>query len=46
VAGALMDRRLATAAKALSRRRGYLDGRAMAEVFAWLRPGDLSGITG
>ena len=23
------------------RRRGYLDGRALAEVFAWLRPGDL-----
>ena len=22
-------------------RRGYLDGRALAEVFAWLRPGDL-----
>ena len=29
------------AAKALSKRRGYLDGRALAEVFAWLRPGDL-----
>ena len=28
-------------AKAMSRRRGYLDGRALAEVFAWLRPGDL-----
>jgi poly[(R)-3-hydroxyalkanoate] polymerase subunit PhaC len=38
---ALADRRLATAATALSRRRGYLDGRALAEVFAWLRPGDL-----
>ena len=25
----------------MSRRRGYLDGRALAEVFAWLRPGDL-----
>ena len=22
-------------------RKGYLDGRALAEVFAWLRPGDL-----
>ena len=32
---------LAAAAKAMSRRRGYLDGRALAEVFAWLRPGDL-----
>jgi polyhydroxyalkanoate synthase len=38
---ALADRRLATAATALSRRRGYLDGRALAEVFAWLRPDDL-----
>jgi poly[(R)-3-hydroxyalkanoate] polymerase subunit PhaC len=38
---ALADRRLASAAKAMSRRRGYLDGRALAEVFAWLRPGDL-----
>jgi polyhydroxyalkanoate synthase subunit PhaC len=40
-ASALGSRRLAAAAKALSRRRGYLDGRALAEVFAWLRPGDL-----
>src|SRR6266487_3429852 len=39
--GALVDRRLAAAAKTMSRRRGYLDGRALAEVFAWLRPGDL-----
>jgi polyhydroxyalkanoate synthase len=38
---ALSDRRVAKAAKALSRRRGYLDGRALAELFAWLRPGDL-----
>jgi poly[(R)-3-hydroxyalkanoate] polymerase subunit PhaC len=38
---ALADRRLAAAATALSRRRGYLDGRALAEVFAWLRPEDL-----
>jgi polyhydroxyalkanoate synthase len=41
VASALVDRRLAAVAKATSRRRGYLDGRALAEVFAWLRPGDL-----
>lgn len=41
VATALTDSRLAAAAKASSRRRGYLDGRALAEVFAWLRPGDL-----
>jgi polyhydroxyalkanoate synthase len=39
--GALLDRGMADAAKAVSRRRGYLDGRALAEVFAWLRPGDL-----
>jgi polyhydroxyalkanoate synthase len=25
----------------MSARRGYLDGRALAEAFAWLRPGDL-----
>ncbi len=41
LAAALLDRRMADAAKAVSRRRGYLDGRALAEVFAWLRPGDL-----
>jgi len=39
--GALVSRRAAEAAKATSRRQGYLDGRALAEVFAWLRPGDL-----
>jgi len=38
---ALIDAPTAAAAKAMSRRRGYLDGRALAEVFAWLRPGDL-----
>jgi polyhydroxyalkanoate synthase len=41
IASAVTDRRLAAAAKAKSRRRGYLDGRSLAEVFAWLRPGDL-----
>jgi polyhydroxyalkanoate synthase len=40
-ASALSDRRMAKAAKAMSKRRGYLDGRALAELFAWLRPGDL-----
>jgi polyhydroxyalkanoate synthase subunit PhaC len=40
-ASALSSRRAAEAAKAMSRRRGYLDGRALAEIFAWLRPGDL-----
>jgi polyhydroxyalkanoate synthase subunit PhaC len=38
---ALQGRRLAAAAKAVSRRQGYLDGRALGEVFAWLRPRDL-----
>ncbi|WP_405064750.1 alpha/beta fold hydrolase [Kribbella sp. NBC_01510] len=38
---ALVDERLAGRAKAKSARKGYLDGRALAEVFAWLRPGDL-----
>jgi polyhydroxyalkanoate synthase len=41
VASAVTDRRLAAVAKAQSRRRGYVDGRSLAEVFAWLRPGDL-----
>ena len=41
VPAALGDRYLAAAATAISRRRGYLDGRLLAEVFAWLRPGDL-----
>jgi class II poly(R)-hydroxyalkanoic acid synthase len=40
-AGALMDRTTAAAAVADSARRGYLDGRALAGVFAWLRPNDL-----
>ncbi|HWU20317.1 MAG TPA: alpha/beta fold hydrolase [Nocardioides sp.] len=38
---ALSDPRLAKLAKAKSARNGYLDGRALAEVFAWLRPSDL-----
>ena len=41
MASALGSRRLADAAKSVSRGAGYLDGRALAEVFAWLRPGDL-----
>ena len=40
-AGALFDRKLPAAAKEMSARRGYLDGRDLAEVFAWLRPDDL-----
>ena len=40
-AAALIDEATATAAMAASGTRGYLDGRALAEVFAWLRPDDL-----
>ena len=38
---ALVDQRTAEAAKRLSRRKGYLDGKALSQVFAWLRPDDL-----
>jgi polyhydroxyalkanoate synthase len=41
LASAVMDERAARLATAASRARGYLDGRALAEVFAWLRPNDL-----
>ena len=41
VTAALAGPRTAELAKRVSRRRGYLDGRSLAEVFAWLRPGDL-----
>jgi polyhydroxyalkanoate synthase subunit PhaC len=40
-AGAFASRELAAAAIAESARKGYLDGRALAGVFAWLRPNDL-----
>lgn len=40
-AGAFANRELAAAAVAESARKGYLDGRALAGVFAWLRPNDL-----
>jgi polyhydroxyalkanoate synthase subunit PhaC len=40
-AGAIIDEATAAAATAVSAARGYLDGRALAEVFAWLRPDDL-----
>jgi polyhydroxyalkanoate synthase subunit PhaC len=40
-AAAMVDPGTAAAAKAASATRGYLDGRALAEVFAWLRPDDL-----
>ena len=38
---ALVNRDLARAALSVSARKGYLDGNALAEVFAWLRPNDL-----
>ncbi|HEY1972764.1 MAG TPA: alpha/beta fold hydrolase, partial [Pseudonocardia sp.] len=41
VPGALLTREAADAAVRASAARGYLDGRALAEVFAWLRPNDL-----
>jgi polyhydroxyalkanoate synthase subunit PhaC len=40
-AAAMISRRSAALAIAASASRGYLDGRALAEVFAWLRPNDL-----
>jgi polyhydroxyalkanoate synthase subunit PhaC len=40
-AAAALDEGTARAAVAASAARGFLDGRALAEVFAWLRPGDL-----
>ncbi len=40
-AGAMIDEAAATLAMAVSRAKGYLDGRTLAEVFAWLRPDDL-----
>jgi polyhydroxyalkanoate synthase subunit PhaC len=41
LASAVIDERTAQVAAAASRARGYLDGRSLAEVFAWLRPNDL-----
>jgi polyhydroxyalkanoate synthase len=38
---ALATREAAAVAVAQSARKGYLDGRALASVFAWLRPNDL-----
>jgi polyhydroxyalkanoate synthase len=40
-ASALASREVAAAAVAESARNGYLDGRALAGVFAWLRPNEL-----
>lgn len=41
LASAVADERLGRAAIASSQARGYLDGRTLAEIFAWLRPNDL-----
>ena len=38
---ALMDERAVQSAIERSRKKGYLDGAQLAEVFAWLRPNDL-----
>jgi polyhydroxyalkanoate synthase len=38
---ALMSEKAAAASIKSSKERGYLDGRVLAEVFAWLRPNDL-----
>jgi polyhydroxyalkanoate synthase subunit PhaC len=38
---ALMDEESIRAATERSRKKGYLDGAGLAEVFAWLRPNDL-----
>jgi polyhydroxyalkanoate synthase subunit PhaC len=40
-AAAAMSERAAQAAIRVSGKKGYLDGRDMAEIFAWLRPTDL-----
>jgi polyhydroxyalkanoate synthase len=41
VPSAFVNRDIARAALAVSARKGYLDGAALAELFAWLRPNDL-----
>jgi polyhydroxyalkanoate synthase subunit PhaC len=38
---ALLSHKAAAASTRASREKGYLDGRALAEMFAWLRPNDL-----
>lgn len=40
-AGAFLDQASAAAAKAESARKGYLDGRSLAGMFAWMRPNDM-----
>jgi polyhydroxyalkanoate synthase len=41
LSGALLTPAMAKAAVRASAARGYLDGRALAEIFVWLRPNDL-----
>jgi polyhydroxyalkanoate synthase subunit PhaC len=41
ITGAFINREVAAAAVAESARKGYIDGQALAGVFAWLRPNDL-----
>ncbi|HEY6696456.1 MAG TPA: alpha/beta fold hydrolase [Solirubrobacteraceae bacterium] len=41
VIGAVTTREAAAAAVAASAAKGYVDGRALAEIFAWLRPNDM-----
>ncbi len=38
---ALLSHKAAAASTRASKEKGYLDGRALAEIFAWLRPNDL-----
>ena len=38
---ALLSHKAAAASTRASREKGYLDGRTLAEIFAWLRPNDL-----
>ena len=38
---ALLSHKAAAAATATSKEKGYLDGKTLAEIFAWLRPTDL-----
>ncbi|MCY7402256.1 MAG: alpha/beta fold hydrolase [Nocardioides sp.] len=41
VTTALLSHKAAAASTQASREKGYLDGRTLAEIFAWLRPNDL-----
>ena len=41
VTSALLSHKSAAASTQASKEKGYLDGRVLAEIFAWLRPNDL-----